>query len=441
MTSNTLVCTRVCVTSTPVGAWTVPKGPLSAGGRNLASGKFSTVPGGYANEALNGWATVAGGGENTATATHATVGGGYANRASGTGAFVGGGTTNRIFASYGTIGGGANNWVATVGGGDYATIGGGTDNGSYASYGTIGGGGGNRIGSSAWWGTIGGGGTNYIAANAHYSTVGGGHANTIALDSELATISGGESNLAAGTYAVVGGGWWNQAGGYTATVSGGATNTASDHWATVGGGWGNTAAGRAATVPGGYNNLASGWYSFVAGRRAKADGQGSFVWGDASDCDVHAWGNNQFVVRATGGYWLFSAVDGTGAPTAGVTLAAGSGTWGSWCDRNAKTNCAPVDARTVLDKVVALPIATWNYKTQDPAIRHLGPMAQDFHAAFGVGDSDKTITTVDADGVALAAIQGLNQKVETAVKDKDARIAELERRLAALERLLKASTQ
>ena len=59
-------------------------------------------------------------------------------------------------------------------------------------------------------------------------------------------------------------------------------------------------------------------------------------------------------------------------------------------------------------------------------------MAQDFKAAFGLGDSDTGIATVDEGGVALAAIQGLNQKVE----EKEARIAELERRLEKLERLI-----
>ena len=65
--------------------------------------------------------------------------------------------------------------------------------------------------------------------------------------------------------------------------------------------------------------------------------------------------------------------------------------------------------RAVLDRVVAMPLATWNYKEQDDSIRHMGPMAQDFHAAFGLGVSDKLIDTVDPDGVALAAIQGLNE--------------------------------
>ena len=84
-------------------------------------------------------------------------------------------------------------------------------------------------------------------------------------------------------------------------------------------------------------------------------------------------------------------------------------------------------------------VQTWAY-TKSAGVRHLGPVAQDFKAAFGLGSSDKHIATVDADGVALAAIQGLNQKVEeqgAAMKSKDVRIAELEQRLSAIETLLK----
>ena len=99
-------------------------------------------------------------------------------------------------------------------------------------------------------------------------------------------------------------------------------------------------------------------------------------------------------------------------------------------DRNAKENFSPIDPRSVLDRVVALPISEWNY-TNTPT-RHLGPMAQDFYGAFGVGPDDKHITTLDADGVALAAIQGLNQKLEDQVKAKDARIATLEKDVAEL---------
>jgi hypothetical protein len=81
---------------------------------------------------------------------------------------------------------------------------------------------------------------------------------------------------------------------------------------------------------------------------------------------------------------------------------------------------------------------TWAY-TNSPDVRHVGPVAQDFHAAFGVGMDDKHIATVDADGVALAAIQGLNQKVEeqrSELKHKEREITDLKARLIALERII-----
>ena len=79
-----------------------------------------------------------------------------------------------------------------------------------------------------------------------------------------------------------------------------------------------------------------------------------------------------------------------------------------------------------------MPITTWNYKEQSDSIRHMGPMAQDFYAALGLGLGDKTIDTIDPDGVGLAAIQGLHALVE----EKDARISELEARLERLEALV-----
>lgn len=81
-------------------------------------------------------------------------------------------------------------------------------------------------------------------------------------------------------------------------------------------------------------------------------------------------------------------------------------------DRNLKENIAAIAPQNVLGRVATLPIHTWNYKSDDPSIRHIGPMAQDFAAAFGVGKDDRVICTVDAFGVAFAAIQGLHQIVE-----------------------------
>ena len=98
-------------------------------------------------------------------------------------------------------------------------------------------------------------------------------------------------------------------------------------------------------------------------------------------------------------------------------------------DRNKKANFAAVNAREVLGRVVSLPITTWNYLSEGPSVRHVGPMAQDFQAAFGVGDDDTHIHLVDANGVALAAIQGLYQLVQ----EQEVQLTVLEARLAALE--------
>lgn len=85
----------------------------------------------------------------------------------------------------------------------------------------------------------------------------------------------------------------------------------------------------------------------------------------------------------------------------------GGGMGNMFSDRNLKENVAAVDNNAILDKVAQLPIREWNYKQQDASIRHIGPMAQDFAAAFGVGEDDRRINAVDANGVTLASIQAL----------------------------------
>src|SRR5207247_71347 len=118
--------------------------------------------------------------------------------------------------------------------------------------------------------------------------------------------------------------------------------------------------------------------------------------------------------------------------TMGVLLAAGSGSWSSVSDRAAKEHITPVDGRIVLAKLAATPIHTWNYKSQDPSIRHIGPMAQDFNAAFHVGEDARLINNVDADGVALAAIQG----VHALLREKDVEITTLTTQIHTLEQRL-----
>jgi hypothetical protein len=95
-------------------------------------------------------------------------------------------------------------------------------------------------------------------------------------------------------------------------VSGGYFNTVplGADWATVGGGDFNFSTGNFATVPGGQNNAAGGQYSFAAGRSAKANWDGGFVWADSQNADFAATAVNQFLIRASGGVGIGTASPG-----------------------------------------------------------------------------------------------------------------------------------
>ena len=108
-----------------------------------------------------------------------------------------------------------------------------------------------------------------------------------------------------------------------------------------------------------------------------------------------------------------------------------NGTFNNNSDRSAKDNFAKVQAADVLAKVARLPVTEWNYKN-DAATRHIGPMAQDFYAAFNVGTDERHIAPIDEGGVALAAIQGLNQKVEAENTELKQEVAELKQLVSQL---------
>lgn len=187
--------------------------------------------------------------------------------------------------------------------------------------------------------------------------------------------------------------------------------TITGNWASCTGGQFNNISSDYAWIPGGRNCEASGIYSFAAGVRAMALHDGAFVWADSTTdlftTDFVSTAVNQFSVRCRGGARFVTAIDTNSDPSSGVELAAGGGSWSSMSDRNAKENFAPVNNEELLERLVAIPIGTWKYKTQDASVRHIGPMAQDFYSAFAVGEDERHITSIDADGVALAAIQAL----------------------------------
>jgi hypothetical protein len=276
----------------------------------------------------------------------------------------------------------------------------------------------NRLAPGVAGATVAGGGNakhpNEVAAD--YGSVGGGFGNRVTgFDG---TIGGGQDNLAGGTAATIGGGFLNQAAGLFPTIAGGAANQATANLAVIAGGFSNKVTGAYAVVPGGYQNEANGDYAFAAGRRGRAAHSGSFVWADSTNAAFSSTERNQFLARATGGVWFYTSPE----LASGVKLNAGSGSWSMLSDRAVKDNLKPLDGRETLEKLAQLPVYEWNYKAQADTVRHVGPTAQDFSAAFGVGEDDRHITAVDADGVALSAIQGLYQ----VMREKDAVIQRLE---------------
>ena len=300
--------------------------------------------------------------------------------------------------------------------------------------------------------TIAGGRENVVTD--HDGAVGGGFGIQVGdaagslSDASFATVAGGLGNAATGTTSVVAGGSINHASGTSATVAGGDGNVAGGLSAMVGGGESNTASGDHAVVPGGFLNEASGSLSFAAGNRAQADDQGAFVWGDSQSSDSFSPGVDTFSVRAGGGIWLGT----TGTPdipegrflntSTGAHLTSG-GMWVNNSDRALKTDFAEVDGRAILRALALMPIQSWSYKAE-PGVRHVGAVAQDFKRAFGLGRGDRHIATVDAEGVALAAIQALyrenraltqqNRALARENRAQDARLAKLERTVARLTR-------
>ncbi len=236
-------------------------------------------------------------------------------------------------------------------------------------------------------------------------------------------------------------------------------------------------------------STAVGDYSLAAGVEALAYHQGTFVWADSQPVQFSSSANDQFLIRAQGGVGI-----GLTNPAAALHVASASGTlqfritqqnatdytrlrmnvasYPSWemdvspgatpgiswwtgslrmnLDYNGNlTSPAPSTARATATPRRSSPpsvharagqsgrIADHGVELQEEsAIRHIGPMAQDFYAAFNVGTDDKHIAPIDEGGVALAAIQGLNEKLNQKLEKKDAEIQQLKQSVAQLQAMV-----
>jgi hypothetical protein len=171
----------------------------------------------------------------------------------------------------------------------------------------------------------------------------------------------------------------------------------------------------------GYRSTADANYAVAIGQRASSNGfSGAIVISDASSTDsLEASATNQFSVRAAGGTRIYT----NATKTTGVSLNAGGSSWNVISDRTRKESFLGIDGEDILTRIRSLPVTTWQYRDEeDRAVRHIGPMAQDWHRAFGFSPDATTINMSDFDGVNLAAIQAL-----------DTRTAGQETRLQALE--------
>jgi len=458
---------------------------------NIASGTGATVGGGGSNAANCGstgtsaclnstdetYATISGGAANSVVGSRGTVGGGEGNGVSAPNATIGGGFANAIDQSgaSGTVSGGRGNFVS----GQFGAIGGGQDNDATGSWSTVMGGhfnlaansnatvsGGELNRATGSFATVSGGGSNEATASS--TTIGGGVFNFATGD--RSTVAGGESNTASGPYGFVAGGYYNCAGGHSSFAGG--------RYAKV----------RPGSASGG---VGEGCGNAPISPLAAGD-EGSFVWADKHDINFVTTGPNQFMLRAGGGFmantnalpnpstddvvfgaraadsggdadadvvWLSRSgkqakiyiSDTTGGfvvnvpnltvgsnrlsvnGTGGTATLSNGGAWTNASSRSFKEGFVPVDPQVILAKVAALPISVWNYKNSKEG-NHMGPMAEDFEASFGLAGEGQSIATVDADGVALAAIQGLNLKLAEAEAENRA----LKKRLDVIEaRLLR----
>jgi hypothetical protein len=396
---------------------TGPSSAVAAGSNNLASAQGAFVGAGTANQANGISSLVIGGFDNRANGIDSLVGAGAGHRATGARSVIVGGGYNVASGGWSFIGGGGRNGIASTPAGTNPL-----DNIAAGNFSVIGGGQGNS--ASGIYSAVLGGLSNVASGNG-----------SVALGKQAITqTSGGTPTVHDGAFVFSDGssGNFRSAGSNTFNVlaTGGvrfatkATNSAGEAIAT-----------RYVDI------LNSGALSFEGSNTIK-------IFLDDTDPtknigvqtlttyyrtnDTVAWYLNGIESAAeldpgAGGSVLATLT--SGASTTVVTGTFRAQAFTATSDRNQKTAFEALSPKGILAKVAALPITLWSYKNEAATgVRHIGPVAQDFMRLFNVGYDDKSIATVDADGVAFAAIQGLNQKID----EKDARIEMLERELKAI---------
>jgi hypothetical protein len=268
-------------------------------------------------------------------------------------------------------------------------------------------------------GGLDGAGTQWNDASTGFYSWAGGH-NTIA--SAFGTFSYGDGITVSGTDAAGFGNASTVSG--TAGFSAGASNNCTG-FGCVTIGFTNTASGQG-SVAIGYRVTADADYAVALGHRASANGHsGVFMFGDESTTDsIQSGANNEFAARAAGGFRFRT----NATLTTGCNLPAGSGVFSCSSSRTLKNHFVPAQGEDVLARMRSVPVNFWSYNGEPGRVRHLGPFAEDFRAAFGLGTDDRSIGLLDIDGVNFAAAKALEERTarqDERIRTLAAEVAEL----------------
>jgi len=401
-------------------------------GNVIVNGSESTIGGGDLNS-VNGYDSTIGGGRGNVTGAfspYSTVAGGEYNTSSGWAATVAGGLSNSVFAYYGTAGGGQLNTVY----GYASTVPGGNGNWASGSYSFAAGNLAQAVHNGAFvWSDASATSPFSSTTDNQFSVratggvrfVTGGQGLTLDGQLQAASLQGNldASYVASGTLSDA------RLSGNVALRSASLNVFAGDLLMFGGAAYHNlslSGGNAAGYLYGSYPALGDGihlGYNYYY----DAAGIGHFSNAGGLTSRISAqYGQIDLAVGLTPG--AAPTIDRLVANGTGVTV---YGTFNNFSDRNAKQDFAPVSPALILAKVAQLPLSEWSYK-EDVGTRHVGPMAQDFHSLFHIGTDDRHIAPIDEGGVALAAIQGLNQKVEA----KDVEIRQLKQQNEALKKRL-----
>jgi hypothetical protein len=415
---------------------------ISGGRNNSAGALYSVIAGGLGNEVSSNYGTIGGGQDNTVAGEGASLSGGYANTATGSYATVPGGNENLAGGDF-SYAAGKNAVVRSKLNDANGT------NEPACSVGTCG-----DEGSFVWSDST-------STALAPYRSTGPNQFMVKAVGGFAINTEPNTSVGAPGAQAAFTVGGLNTSRGTAMFFSPKGPNASHIHFGSQGDWYmrSSTASGKLVLQDTGGNvaigtgdpasfrlrvvgslNTASFETSAEAGTavlgRSFSDtgpgGTGVFGWSSGLGAGVYA-------LNDAGGVTLFLEKSGTTVDgriigtSAGASLTNG-GVWTNASDRNLKEDFEALDAEWVLARLEELPVASWRYKVEPDAVRHVGPTAQDFRAAFGLGDDERSIGTVDGIGVALAAIKGLDRRQALARAEWDETQQALVRENAALRR-------